>query len=246
MGDILLIIWFGAIGAVVGSFLNVVIYRLPQGGSLISPPSHCPKCNRNIRFYDNLPIFGWFLLGGKCRNCKMPISFRYPLIETIACAIVTIFACLVVPKDRPIESNIAHISWLSILHLFLLTLGMIDFDRQTLKPLGMVLFLTPILIFGVFFQFSYSVWEPLLGIILSLTLGFLIAKIIRINDQSLWLFAMLALGGFLGWKMAIVIILAALPCHAAIVFVSRRSCAVLSLTIMSFLVTIWGLASNKL
>ena len=236
MSEILLITWFGAVGAVVGSFLNVVIYRLPRGDSIVSPPSHCPKCNHKIRFYDNLPIFGWFLLGGKCRDCKMPISFRYPLIETIACVVVTTFACLIMANDRPMESIVVQILWLSFLHLFLLTIGMIDFDRKTLKSLGMSLFLVPILILGVFFQFDYNVFEPLAGIFVSMTVGFMATKIIRVNDRTLWLFATFALGGFLGWKLALVILLATIPCDTAIVFVTRRSYAVLTLAVISFFV----------
>ena len=244
MGEILLIIWLGAVGAALGSFLNVVIYRLPRGESLVSPPSHCPKCNHKIRLYDNLPIFGWFLLGGQCRDCKQPISFRYPLIEIVTCIIVTTFACLIMPLERSIELNIVSIIWFAVLHLFLLTLGMIDFDRKTLKPLGMAIFLAIFMTLGLFFLYNFSDWEPLAGILVALTTGFLATKIIRINDHRLWLFAMFALGGFLGWKLVLLVLLATLPCHVAIAFVTRRSYAVLSLAVMSFIVTVWELASR--
>jgi len=70
-----------AFGAAVGSFLNVVIIRLPQGHSIVFPPSSCPNCENRIRPYDNIPILSYFLLRGKCRNCGEPISLRYPLIE---------------------------------------------------------------------------------------------------------------------------------------------------------------------
>lgn len=70
-----------AFGACVGSFLNVVVYRLPREKSLVWPGSACPSCGKAIRFYDNIPIFSWFILGGKCRQCKVSISFRYVLIE---------------------------------------------------------------------------------------------------------------------------------------------------------------------
>lgn len=71
----------GALGAVVGSFLNVVIYRLPRGESIAFPPSHCPHCNAGIRPWDNVPVLSYLLLRGRCRNCSGPISARYPLIE---------------------------------------------------------------------------------------------------------------------------------------------------------------------
>jgi len=242
MSETLLILWFTAVGACVGSFLNVVIYRAPRGKSIVSPPSHYPNCKHKIRSYDNIPIFGWFLLGGKCRDCKMPISFRYPLIETVASIIVTTFAVLLMPVDLPLEPPlvgqvVAKIAWLSVLHLFLLTLGMIDFDRQTLESRPLYLFLVSFLIFGAI----CSPFDVIAGAFLSLTIGFLLTKIIRVNDRTLWLFSSLAVGGFLGWQMAIVILLVTLPCHVAIVFVTRRSYAVLSLAIMSFVVTIWVL-----
>jgi len=79
-------IWFVfifAFGCCVGSFLNVVIYRLPRDESLIKPPSACPACGRGIRFYDNIPLISWLLLGAKCRYCKAPISPRYFVIELL-------------------------------------------------------------------------------------------------------------------------------------------------------------------
>ncbi len=71
------------LGAMVGSFLNVVIYRLPKGESIVFPSSHCPHCQSPIRFYDNIPILGYLLLRGRCRDCKMPISIQYPLVELV-------------------------------------------------------------------------------------------------------------------------------------------------------------------
>jgi len=69
------------LGAIIGSFLNVCIVRLPKHESLIRPSSHCPHCNKPIRFYDNIPIISYILLRGKCRYCKNRISFRYPVVE---------------------------------------------------------------------------------------------------------------------------------------------------------------------
>lgn len=70
-----------ALGLVVGSFLNVVIARLPEKRSLLYPGSSCPKCQSPVKFYDNIPVLSYLLLRGKCRTCKNPISFRYPVIE---------------------------------------------------------------------------------------------------------------------------------------------------------------------
>ena len=71
-------------GAIWGSFLNVVIHRLPLGQSVLTPPSHCPQCKSNIRWYQNVPILSYLFLGGKCANCKINISVRYPLVELVA------------------------------------------------------------------------------------------------------------------------------------------------------------------
>jgi len=70
-----------AVGAIIGSFLNVVIHRYPREESVVFPPSRCPSCSSRIRPYDNVPILAWLWLGGKCRDCRAPISIRYPLIE---------------------------------------------------------------------------------------------------------------------------------------------------------------------
>jgi leader peptidase (prepilin peptidase)/N-methyltransferase len=70
-------------GAVVGSFLNVVAYRLPRNESLVTPASRCPGCGASIKPYDNVPVLGWVLLRGRCRSCRTPISSRYPIVEAL-------------------------------------------------------------------------------------------------------------------------------------------------------------------
>lgn len=82
-------VYFFIIGACVGSFLNVVIYRLPKKESLISPGSHCPSCGKSVRFFHNIPIAGYFFLRGKCADCGEPISARYPLVEFLTALIFT-------------------------------------------------------------------------------------------------------------------------------------------------------------
>jgi leader peptidase (prepilin peptidase) / N-methyltransferase len=80
-------------GLVIGSFLNVVILRLPQGISISTPRSHCPKCKRLISWYDNIPILSYLILGGRCRRCKKKFSARYPFIEA-ATGGVSLLLCL--------------------------------------------------------------------------------------------------------------------------------------------------------
>ena len=74
-------------GLVVGSFLNVVIYRVPRQLSVVAPPSACPNCHEFIKPYDNVPLFSWLVLRGKCRNCHNRISVRYPLVELVTAAL---------------------------------------------------------------------------------------------------------------------------------------------------------------
>src|SRR5438477_9653142 len=76
-------LWVFAVGAVVGSFLNVVIARVPKGRSIVSPGSRCPRCGSPIAWYDNIPVISWILLRARCRNCGLPISPRYPLVEML-------------------------------------------------------------------------------------------------------------------------------------------------------------------
>jgi leader peptidase (prepilin peptidase) / N-methyltransferase len=80
--------WFsyliaGTLGALIGSFLNVCIYRLPRGESIAWPGSHCPSCGKAIEFYDNIPVLSYLWLAGRCRACRDPISIRYPLVEAV-------------------------------------------------------------------------------------------------------------------------------------------------------------------
>jgi leader peptidase (prepilin peptidase)/N-methyltransferase len=77
----------GVLGAIAGSFLNVVAYRLPRHESLVLPASHCPRCGTPVKPYDNIPILSYLLLRGHCRSCGAPISVRYPLIEALTAAL---------------------------------------------------------------------------------------------------------------------------------------------------------------
>lgn len=77
----------GLFGAIFGSFLNVVAYRLPRHESLVTPASHCPRCAAPVKPYDNIPVLSWLLLRGHCRGCGEPISARYPLVEALTAAL---------------------------------------------------------------------------------------------------------------------------------------------------------------
>jgi leader peptidase (prepilin peptidase) / N-methyltransferase len=87
--DIIWVIFLFALGACVGSFLNVVIWRMPRGESIVFPGSHCPACGRGIHWYDNIPLLSWLVLRGRCRACKAPISPRYLVVEATTAMLVT-------------------------------------------------------------------------------------------------------------------------------------------------------------
>src|SRR3954451_5269423 len=110
------------LGAIMGSFLNVVAYRLPRGESLSHPPSRCPSCGAPVKPYDNVPVLSWLLLRGRCRNCKEPISWRYPLVEAGA----GLLCALVVIAKGADEDAILGL----VLVLLLVPITLIDLDRQ--------------------------------------------------------------------------------------------------------------------
>ncbi|MCC9605327.1 prepilin peptidase [Blastopirellula sp. JC732] len=95
--------WFFAVGAVIGSYLNVVVWRLPRGKSVVDKPSACPFCCTKIRALDNVPVLGWINLEGKCRACRLPISSRYPLVEA---AMGMIFVALLIAELLSGGSNL--------------------------------------------------------------------------------------------------------------------------------------------
>ena len=98
-------IFFGAaafcLGLIVGSFLNVCIYRLPREESIVYPPSHCPRCYQPIRAEDNIPVLSWFLLRGRCRFCGGRISFVYPAVEFFTGVLFVLFYWRFVTRDVP-------------------------------------------------------------------------------------------------------------------------------------------------
>jgi leader peptidase (prepilin peptidase)/N-methyltransferase len=118
------IVVIGLFGLVLGSFLNVVIWRVPRGESVVHPSSHCPGCGQPIRPRDNIPVLSWLLLRGKCRDCGVRISVRYPLVELATAALFTGFA---------IRFGI-HVVLPAYLYLAAvgLALAMIDLDVQRL------------------------------------------------------------------------------------------------------------------
>ena len=122
--EVLALAAFGLIGLAIGSFLNVVIYRVPLGMSVVKPASACPSCKKPIRSLDNVPVFSWLFLRGKCRNCRARISPRYPLVE-LGTAALWVGCVLRFPK-------IEEAAFAALAMSALLALAVIDIDTRRL------------------------------------------------------------------------------------------------------------------
>jgi leader peptidase (prepilin peptidase)/N-methyltransferase len=135
----LLIVFCGVLGLIIGSFLNVVIWRVPRGESVVRPPSHCPKCETEIAPRDNVPVVSWLILRGRCRTCGNPISARYPLVELLTGALFAGLAAWFGP--------VAQLPAYLVFAAVGVALALIDLDVQRLPdvltlpayPVGIVL-----------------------------------------------------------------------------------------------------------
>jgi leader peptidase (prepilin peptidase)/N-methyltransferase len=112
-----------AFGLLLGSFLNVVAYRLPRRESLVTPGSHCPSCATPVKPYDNIPVLSWLLLGGRCRGCSEPIAKRYPVVETMTAVLFGAVALLHADDTTRLVLGI-------VLVAFLVPIALIDLDHQ--------------------------------------------------------------------------------------------------------------------
>lgn len=187
---------FFIFGSCIGSFLNVCIYRLPHSKSIVYPSSACPGCNTPIRFYDNIPIFSFLLLRGKCRSCQAPISIRYPLIELMT----GLFAVCAYRKFGLTPE--ALISFLLIASLIVITF--IDIDHRII-PDAISLPGIPIGFAASFFSPVITYLESLIGILVgggSLLLVAWVYKLVThkegMGGGDIKLLAMI--GAFVGWK----------------------------------------------
>ncbi|HLO88933.1 MAG TPA: A24 family peptidase [Nostocaceae cyanobacterium] len=166
------------LGASIGSFINVVVYRLPAKLSILWPPSRCPHCLNQLKAYDNVPVFGWLWLKGRCRYCKSKISRRYPIVEALT-GVIFLIVFSVFQFSLFTLGYWAFCSWL-------LALSLIDFDTMTLpNPLtksGLVLGL----VFQMVVGFLASGW---VGGVKHLMMG--IAGVV----VGIWLFDAIAIVG---------------------------------------------------
>ena len=131
-------IFVGVFGSLIGSFLNVVVYRVPAGRSVVRPPSACGACGAAIRWYDNIPVISWLVLRGRCRDCDAAISVRYPLVELGTALAFTIVALLFLPAVLAATAPAGVVAALLALVAFLylsaisIALALIDLDVHRL------------------------------------------------------------------------------------------------------------------
>ncbi len=190
-------------GAMVGSFLNVCIYRLPKEESIVTPGSHCPKCHTPIRFYDNIPILSYLLLRAKCRYCKTPISIQYPIVEALT-ALSSLWLFMTFGISL---SFIYYFMFVSAL----IVITVIDLYHQIIPDVISL----PGIVIGVLGSLiipQITFWNSLIGMLAGGGSLFLVAMGYQ------WLFKREGMGGgdvkllamigaFLGWKAVILTIL---------------------------------------
>ena len=136
------------IGSSIGSFLNVLRFRLPKSFSIIKPRSFCPKCKTSIPFYLNIPIFSWFFLRGKCIFCKSKIPFSYPLIEFFTALLFVLNGFLSINHPSDYKLNLVG---LNIFTGFLIIISLIDFDKMIIP--NKLIFIGSLL--GLTFNFTF-------------------------------------------------------------------------------------------
>lgn len=167
------------LGACIASFLNVVIWRVPRGESIVSPPSHCPKCGASIRWWQNIPILSWLALGGKCANCRAAISPRYILIELLGGVLFLAAFLHMLKFGLPLHFLVVYWIWIALM----IVGSFIDFDHQLLPDFvtvgGMALGLVANA-YSYFFFWGKIYWENfLLYCVGGLAFGFGLLWLIR-------------------------------------------------------------------
>jgi leader peptidase (prepilin peptidase)/N-methyltransferase len=191
------------LGAIFGSFINVVIYRLPRNVSLVWPPSACPSCGERIKFYDNVPILSYMFLRGRCRRCSAGISARYPAVEAVS-GLLLVWVVAIGGPPGLVASR-------AVLVLFLLAIALIDWEHMIIPD---ELSLGGCAVgFGLgFFNPEITVTDSLLGMFLGggalLGIGYFYQRVRRVEGLGggdVKLAAMV--GAFLGWKGLVICIL---------------------------------------
>jgi leader peptidase (prepilin peptidase)/N-methyltransferase len=197
MKDPVLLFLVFLFGISFGSFINVLVYRLPLGESLIKPPSKCPHCGTAIKFYDNIPLISYAVLRGRCRSCEARISLRYPLVEILAGLSVTFAIYSFGFTFRGVEAAVLS---LALLAIFFIDLDCTIIPNAITYP-GIVLGLLLSLVPGTMIGWKQSLIGMAVGGAAFLLVGFLgeiIFKKEALGFGDVKYAAMV--GAFLGWK----------------------------------------------
>jgi leader peptidase (prepilin peptidase) / N-methyltransferase len=191
------------LGTVVGSFLNVCIWRIPENMSIVTPASHCPECGHPVRFYDNIPLISYLILGGRCRACGVKISPRYPFVE----GLTGLMALLLFWKFGLTLKFLAAFIFVSALIL----ITFIDIDHQIIPDI-ISLPGIPICFLMAVFIMKLSFMEALLGLLIGGGSLYLVAVLYELATKREGMgggdIKLLALmGAFLGWESLLFILL---------------------------------------
>lgn len=196
---------FFILGAILGSFFNVCIWRIPRKESIVKPPSHCPSCDNLIKWYDNIPIISYIFLAGKCRKCREKISIRYPAVEFLT-GILFSLSFLIYGYQMYILFVFVFIS-------FMIIMSFIDIDHYLL-PDRFTLTLIPLGILSILVRKDFNLQDSLLGILVGGGIIFLFSagyylfkKKIGMGGGDIKLMA--GVGAFVGPKLALFTILLA-------------------------------------
>jgi leader peptidase (prepilin peptidase)/N-methyltransferase len=188
------------VGTIIGSFLNVVICRLPKKESIVVVGSHCPKCNNKICWFDLIPIISYFLLRGKCRNCKENISWQYPLVEFATGALFLGFA-LLHGYDNPLFFRDAFFSLFLILILALDAKHFLVFDEIVIPGIiiGVVSNLLIGWVNGNFLSTAFSLGIAIIVAVLFFAFQYFVSNGKWIGSGDIFIGAMIA--AMLGWPL---------------------------------------------
>jgi leader peptidase (prepilin peptidase)/N-methyltransferase len=194
----------GLLGLCVGSFLNVCIYRLPLDKSLVWPGSHCPACSQPLNWFDNVPVFAWLALGGRCRSCKTRISVIYPFVEALT-GVMFVWATWQYGIDWLLASRL-------LFGCALIVLFFIDLEHRILPNVITI----PGTVIGFLFSFvAPPGWvSSLIGLVVGGLVPLVVAEIYyrvrRIEGLGMGDVKMLALiGAFLGWQQVLLTLVVA-------------------------------------
>ncbi|MGI5869696.1 MAG: prepilin peptidase [Kiritimatiellia bacterium] len=223
-------------GACVGSFLNVCIYRIPLDQSVVAPRSHCMTCNKPIPWYHNLPVVSYFVLRGRCANCKAPFSFRYAAVELLVSALFVLACCMAPPLVArpplgivPLPGGVAAVpvAWVFLSGLVVATF--VDLDHFIIPDSVTIGGMVAGLVFSALVPALHGAelwWQGLLASAIGLAAGFAPLQAIRVVGTAIYRrkgrigpddYAMGfgdikfigAIGAFLGWQGAAFSIMAA-------------------------------------